>query len=89
MNRQTYHDKTLSIDLSGVTYIQLGYQEYQCHHGENNNIGKKGETPFKKKFLLRKTTIFLKEDIRFKILSRMSKSLKNHIKNLNAKFGKN
>ena len=51
MNRQTYHDKTLSIDLSGVTYIQLGFQEYQCHHGENNNIGKKGETPFKKKFL--------------------------------------
>ena len=51
MNRQTYHNKTLSIDLSGVTYIQLGYQEYQCHHGENNNIGKKRETPFKKKFL--------------------------------------
>ena len=33
--------KKLSIDFSGVPYMQLGYQEYQCYQGKYINIGKK------------------------------------------------
>ena len=34
--RWGYHDKKLSIDFSGVPFIQIGYQEYQCHQGKDN-----------------------------------------------------
>ena len=37
--RWEYHDGKLDIPFNGVPYIQLGYQEYQCHQGKDLNAG--------------------------------------------------
>ena len=36
--RWEYHDGKLDIPFDGVPYIQLGYQEYQCHQGKDLNV---------------------------------------------------
>ena len=55
-----YLSKKLSIDFSGARFVQLGYQEYQCHQGKDNKIGKKQKYHSEKKAALTQDQCFLK-----------------------------
>ena len=52
-------DKKLSIGFNRP-YIQLGYQEYQCHQGKNKSIGKKQKYHSAKNVALTQDHYFLK-----------------------------